>query len=114
MTDNSGETDRSVAAFMRRVADAHGASEAAPDPAWLWLRARLESRREREERASNARTLSVRLVTAALVLSAFVAIRFSWPLIAELGNAAIVTGVTLAALVPLIWFLGIRPLRNER
>lgn len=70
----------------------------------------LERRLEREQRARSARLLSFKLSVVALGLSGYVAARFTVPILAEFGDVAIMTGLTLAAVAPAVWYLGFRPL----
>jgi hypothetical protein len=114
MTDEFDAGERGIAAFMGRVADAHGRREAAPDADLVWLRARLEQRFERAQRTRSASLLSFKLSLIAIAISAFAAVRFTLPVLAGSGDIALTTGLTLAAIVPLIWFLGLRPLRDAR
>jgi len=110
MVNDERNSDRAIAAFMSRVADAHGRDEPPLDPMLIWLRAALERRLEREQRAQSARLLSFKLSVVALGLSGYVAARFTVPILAELGDVAIMTGLTLAAVAPAVWYLGFRPL----
>lgn len=110
MVDDTRNSDRAIAAFMSLVADAHGRDEPPLDPMLIWLRAGLERRLEREQRARSARLLSFKLSVVALGLSGYVAARFTVPILAELGDVAIMTGLTLAAVAPAVWYLGFRPL----
>lgn len=115
MTEKLDETDRAIAAFMVRVADAHGRNDPAPDPDAVWLRARLEQRLERMDRSDSAEVWSTRLTAVALGLAALVVYRWTAPLFAGIGETALLTtGISLAAIVPLIWFLAWRPVRNAR
>jgi hypothetical protein len=114
MMDQHPEPDRAIAAFMSRVAEAHGCDEAVPDPTLIWLKARLEQRLEQEYRAWSARLFSFKLILIAVALSALVAFRWTLPVLLEFDEVAMTTGISLAAVVPLIWFLGLRPLRNAR
>lgn len=110
MVNDERKSDPAIAAFMTRVADAHGRDEPALDPMLIWLRAALERRLEREQRARSARLLSFKLSIVALGLSGYIAARFTVPMLADLGEVAIITGLTLAAVATAVWYLGFRPL----
>lgn len=114
MTEDFDSNETRVAAFMRRVGAAHGRDEPAPDADLVWLRARLEQGFEREQRARNASLLSMKLSLLGFAVCAFAVASFVLPVLAESGDSGIATGVTLAAIVPLIWFLGLRPLDRAR
>lgn len=104
------ETDQKVESFMQRVAVAYGRNEPAPDPGLLWLRARLERRTERERKVLTARQFSFSLIVVALLITGYVGLQVTAPVLAGIGIVGTATAATVAGVALIVWFVGIRPL----
>jgi len=103
---------RAVTALMSRAASAFGRDETAPDPTLILIKAKLVEREHRERRVARHKLIGIGLACAAVMSSAWIAIRFVGPILAEADTVLALAGASLLLVPLVVWYFGLRPLRR--